>query len=168
MDFSHALQTPAASAPLAWRFHQGFTLVEIIIVIAIAALIASLAIPGYTRVVDRGRVASAIADIKRIEMTIERFHTQNGRLPDDLVEVGRADVQDPWGNAYKYLLIEGMPNSIRGQARKDRNLVPINNDYDLYSMGKDRASKKPLVAPQSKDDIVRGKSGGWVGLAVDF
>jgi general secretion pathway protein G len=150
------------------RSHQGFSLIELAIAVAIASLIAALAIPGYSRFVDRGRIASAKADLQKIEMVIERFHTQNGRLPDSLVDIGRADVQDPWGNAYHYLLIEGMPNSVRGKARKDRNLVPINSDFDLYSMGKDGISKGPIVAPQSEDDVIRGLSGGFIGLAVDF
>ena len=137
-------------------------------VMAIVTLIAAIAIPSYSQSVNRARVASATTDIRQTEIAIERFHTRNGRLPADLAEVERADVQDPWGHTYHYLLIEGMPNSVKGDARKDRNLVPINNDYDLFSMGKDGQFKKPLVAPQSLDDIVRGKSGGWVGLAADF
>jgi general secretion pathway protein G len=84
------------------------------------------------------------------------------------VEIGRDDAVDPWGNEFRYLLIEGMPPNIRGQARKDRNLVPINVDYDLYSVGRDGSSSKPLVAKASLDDVVRADSGGWVGLAENY
>ena len=45
---------------------------------------------------------------------------------------------DPWGNLYQYLnLSDPTIKDIKGKARKDRNLVPINSDYDLYSTGKD-------------------------------
>jgi len=57
---------------------------------------------------------------------------------------------------------------IMGKVRKDRFLVPLNSDYDLYSMGKDGQSKAPLTAPVSKDDIVRCNDGGYVGLASEF
>jgi len=53
----------------------------------------------------------------------------------------------------------------QGQARKDRRLVPINPDFDLYSFGKDGQSAAPLTALNSLDDVVRGSGGGYVGLA---
>jgi general secretion pathway protein G len=55
-----------------------------------------------------------------------------------------------------------------GQIRKDRFLVPVNSDYDLYSMGKDGQSQAPFTAKASRDDIVRASDGQYVGLAEDF
>ncbi len=54
------------------------------------------------------------------------------------------------------------------QPRKDRFLVPINSDFDLYSMGKDRESVAPLTAKKSHDDVVRANDGAFVGLASEF
>ena len=56
----------------------------------------------------------------------------------------------------------------KGGFRKDRFLVPINTDFDLYSMGADGASVGPLTSAVSRDDIVRANDGGFVGLASDF
>jgi general secretion pathway protein G len=55
-----------------------------------------------------------------------------------------------------------------GQARKDRFLVPINSDYDLYSMGPDGMSASPLTAKISQDDIIRASDGLFIGRACDF
>jgi len=55
-----------------------------------------------------------------------------------------------------------------GRARKDRFLVPINSDFDLYSMGRDGESVPPLAAPKSRDDVVRAANGAFVGLASKF
>ncbi len=52
--------------------------------------------------------------------------------------------------------------------RKDRFLVPINSDYDLYSMGADGESVEPLTAAKSRDDIVRASDGAFVGVAENF
>lgn len=52
--------------------------------------------------------------------------------------------------------------------RKDHNLVPINTDYDLYSMGPDGQSVAPLTAKASRDDIIRGADGAFIGRASDF
>lgn len=52
--------------------------------------------------------------------------------------------------------------------RKDRFLVPINSDYDLYSMGPDGQTNEPLNVPVSRDDIVRASNGAYVGVAENF
>ena len=52
--------------------------------------------------------------------------------------------------------------------RKDKNLVPLNTDFDLYSKGPDGASQKPLNAEASRDDIVRANNGAYVGKAEDY
>jgi general secretion pathway protein G len=54
------------------------------------------------------------------------------------------------------------------KARKDRFLVPINTDFDLYSMGKDGKSVAALTAAASRDDVVRAANGAFIGLASRF
>lgn len=53
-------------------------------------------------------------------------------------------------------------------ARKDRFQVPINSDFDLYSMGPDGQSKPPLNTPVSRDDILRANDGAFYGIAEEF
>lgn len=62
----------------------------------------------------------------------------------------------------------GPPCGGVGEARKDRFLVPINSDFDLYSMGKDRNTVAPLNPPMSQDDVIRASDGGFYGLARNF
>jgi len=62
----------------------------------------------------------------------------------------------------------GPPCGSIGGARKDRFLVPINSDFDLYSMGKDGQSVGPLTAQKSHDDVIRANDGGFYGLASNF
>jgi len=56
----------------------------------------------------------------------------------------------------------------RGDVRRDKNLVPINTDFDLYSVGKDGDTATALTARQSRDDIVRANNGGYIGRAEDY
>ena len=88
-------------------------------------------------------------------LAIDVFNTMHGRYPANLGEIGRASFRDPWGNAYRYLNIRD-DNPPPGRMRKDRFLVPINSDYDLYSMGADGRTTTALTAVISRDDIVRG------------
>ena len=71
------------------------------------------------------------------------------------------------GSAYVYLRIEGAGNG-NGNVRKDKNLNPINSDFDLYSTGLDGETVSPLTAKKSHDDVVRAGNGSFFGVAVDF
>lgn len=62
----------------------------------------------------------------------------------------------------------GPPCGGVGGARKDRFLVPINSDFDVYSMGKNRDTVAPLNPPKSQDDVIRASDGGYYGLARNF
>ncbi|MEZ4216165.1 MAG: prepilin-type N-terminal cleavage/methylation domain-containing protein [Myxococcota bacterium] len=53
-------------------------------------------------------------------------------------------------------------------ARKDRFLVPINSDYDLYSRGADGLTRPQLHDADSQDDVIRGANGSYYGLAEGF
>ena len=150
------------------RRQHAFTLVELMVVVAIGIVIATVAVPMYRDYVFEAKVRSVIADIKLTEVRIERFRTENFRLPDSLAELGHGSMRDPWGYAYAYLNIEAGGAGVNGKVRKDKNLVPINSDYDLYSPGLDGSSKPPLTAQPSKDDIVRAGDGGFVGLADQY
>lgn len=147
---------------------RAFTLIELVVVIAIVAVIAMVAVPMYRNYVFETQVRTVIADIKLTEVRIERFITENYRLPDSLAELGQGSMRDPWGTAYAYLNIEDGGPGVKGKVRKDKNLTPINSDYDLYSPGPDGDSQPPLTAKQSRDDIVRAGDGGFIGFADKY
>ncbi len=145
----------------------GVTLTEVSLAAAIVAMLAVVAIPMFTGYVDRTNISEAKAHIDEIQLAISNFSVQNkDALPDTLTEVDLAGLLDPWGNPYQYLNIATAPN--RGRMRKDRNLVPINTDYDLYSLGEDGDSKAPLTARVSHDDIIRANNGNFIGLGEDY
>jgi general secretion pathway protein G len=145
---------------------RGFTVVELVILCAIVMTIFAIAIPSLMAAVDQARIARAVDDIRAIEDDITSYETIYGQLPDTLSQVGDDALLDPWGAPYQYLNHSTMHGN--GQARKDRFLVPLNSDYDLYSSGKDMRSVGPITASVSQDDIIRADSGNYVGLASQF
>ena len=66
------------------------------------------------------------------------------------------------------LLFDGKTAKGWRNFRKDKNLHQLNTDFDLYSSGKDRDSKRPLNAKASRDDIMRANNGAFIGLAEDY
>ncbi|HSO07282.1 MAG TPA: prepilin-type N-terminal cleavage/methylation domain-containing protein [Pelomicrobium sp.] len=143
----------------------GFTIIEALITVAILAVLAHLAIVGYQDYKERIKVAEAVKDILATQQRLENFYVDNRRYPDTLAELGGVP-SDPWGRPYQYTNLSTVKG--KGKARKDRNLVPINTYYDLWSNGPDGDSVGPLTAKASRDDIVRANDGRFVGRASDY
>jgi general secretion pathway protein G len=167
----------------------GFTLIEILLVVSLISVLAAIAVPGYLAVLEKARVIRAIGDIRTVQSEIQTHWLTSGCYPATLADVGYGTMRDPWGSPYAYGVLEGAPGGGgkggggggagtcaacsgaclgRGAARKDRNLVPINSDFDFYSKGRDRQSIGPLAAKASQDDIVRASDGGFIGLGRDY
>ena len=144
---------------------KGFTLIEVMVVVAIISILLGIAIPAYQSYLKKAKIAVCIADIRTIEETIIVYVVEKGSYPDTLGDVGLGGMKDPWGNAYCYLKIF---STSKGRARKDHFMVPINTDFDLYSMGPDGSSVSPLTAKSSRDDIVRANDGSFIGEASNY
>jgi general secretion pathway protein G len=147
---------------------DGFSLVELMIAVCIAGILAAIAAPNYIAYRDRVRTTVIISDMKMIEQKIKLFSMDNGALPDTLAQVGMDGLRDPWGRPYQYLRIDGGPPSNNGKRRKDHFMVPVNSDFDLYSMGPDGKSQSPFTAKASRDDIVRAYDGAYFGKVADL
>jgi general secretion pathway protein G len=152
-------------------FNKGFTLIEIMIVIAIIGTLSAIALPNYLKYKNNARIAVAVTDIRMIEKQITLFVFDNaGQLPNSLNDLTTiVTLNDPWGNPYRYLRIGGMPaGEVMRAARRNMINVPVNDDYDLYSMGKDGQTALSFKVPVSKDDVVRAYEGRYVGLVSEL
>jgi general secretion pathway protein G len=153
----------------------GFTMIEMLIALAIVGTLLAIALPVIQNALDQARIARAIGDIGAIQTDIAGYEAGGNGLPESLADIGRGDMEDPWGNPYRYLNFHIDPTKVGKKgggppagARKDRFLVPINSTYDLYSTGKDGKTVAALTATNSKDDVIRANDGGFVGLAVKY
>jgi general secretion pathway protein G len=142
----------------------GFTLIEVMIAVAIIGVIASLSFSNYRLYIERVRVARAIVEIKGISLQITSSKIEDRGVPATLAAAALAK-NDPWGRPYRYLRLASPPQAT---ARKDQFLVPLNKDFDLYSFGADGQSKPKITDPLSLDDVVRGANGAFVGLARNY
>lgn len=151
---------------LSTKLQLGFTLVEMMITVAIIGILAAIAIPAYSNYVERARVSASISDIATMSVQIEQYFVENRVYPSTLADVKLDNKRDPWGTRYGYYKILG--NSIGG-ARKDRYLNPINSDFDLYSIGVGKqAMRQQIDNANSLDDVIRARDGRFIDLAAKF
>jgi general secretion pathway protein G len=87
----------------------GFTLVEIMVVIVILGLLATLVVPNVIGMSDEAKVTKAQTDVKSIYESAKLFRVKNGKVPtmEDLTtpdDKGQAYVEnignDPWDHEY--------------------------------------------------------------------
>jgi len=121
--------------------NQGFTLLEIIVVVAIIAILAAYIAPKVAGRVDDARISKAKSDIRVLESSLELYKLDNFIYPsseqglDALVNKPSGEGtknwrdggyikklnKDPWGNEYQYTY----PGS--------------NGEFDVFSLGADAA-----------------------------
>jgi general secretion pathway protein G len=147
----------------------GLTLVELMLAVAIIGILLGLAYPSYRGYRERVQAADAVTDIGLLSVQIKSYRIEFQHYPDDISDAFDEKIEDdPWGNPYQYLNVQSNAPGTKGKRRKDKNLVPINSGFDLYSKGPDGDSKPPLTAPPSHDDIIRADDGGYIGVARDY
>lgn len=144
----------------------GFTLIEIVIAVAIVTILAALAVPFYEGYVLEARIGTAMKDIRQMELILNDRYIDNDP-PATLADAG-INLVDPWGNPYRYLWLDGnTAPGVSGERRRDKSLNPVNTDYDLYSMGADGVTAAQFTAGNAQDDVVRANDGDFIGLAKD-
>ena len=65
----------------------GFTLVEIMIVVAIIALLAAIAVPGFLRARKRSQASRIINDLRLIDSAVDQYAIENNKSSGQVVNV---------------------------------------------------------------------------------
>ena len=95
---------------------KGMTLIELLIVVAIIGLLATIGIPLYGRLMEQAKDKKMITELRNLAVAIGIYKVDNDLIPDadsatELVAILKADQgaaspymdTDPWGNPYDYI-----------------------------------------------------------------
>jgi general secretion pathway protein G len=69
------------------RKHQGFTLIELIVVMTIISLLLTLAAPRYFRSIDKSKETVLKANLFATRDALDKFHADTGKYPAQLAEL---------------------------------------------------------------------------------
>ena len=114
---------------------QGFTLVELLLVLGILALIMGMVLPGIIGQGEKAKVKATSSQISRLSMSVETYYLDTGYTPSSLEElvnepsgvsgwngpyIKNSLMKDPWGQPFHY--------KVPGE----------HGEFDIVSYGADR------------------------------
>jgi general secretion pathway protein G len=97
------------------RLRSGFTLIELIVVIALVAVLAAVVAPNLLGKASEANRKSALVQLEKIASAVELYRLETGRYPEEMIDLveqpsgldrwqgpyvrKRSQLLDPWGNA---------------------------------------------------------------------
>lgn len=96
---------------------NGFSLIELLVVLVILGLIAGLVIPNVIERGEDAKLKAAKAEVQRLSMAVDEYYLDNGNPPDELRHllnepsdasnwngpyIRESNLSDPWDNRYVY------------------------------------------------------------------
>lgn len=155
---------------------KGFTLVELLVVVAIIAVLASAMVPKFQGYTNKARVSRTMADLATMKSIVEVYYADEGKgfypgINNDANTEGsiakvlqdkgvnwtgdEEGVKDPWGTPYRY-----------GTAPNDRGM--IDQEYVFQSAGHDKEfdTEDDIWCSSKRSTVQQGNLGinvdGWV------
>jgi general secretion pathway protein G len=128
---------PAALPTISSPRRRGFTLLELLIVLVVLGLLASLVAPKYFKQLERSEARTAQAQIEALAKALDLFRLDTGHYPSSepglAALVARPSDEPKWNGPY---LAKDVPPDPWGRPYRYR-APGEHGDYDLASLGKD-------------------------------
>lgn len=94
---------------------RGFTLVEVLVAMAIALLLAGVVLPSMTSHAQQARRADAVAVLTKLEFAQASYHAHHGRYTTNLAALGLRTGASDQGH-YRLVVEDGGPERYRARA----------------------------------------------------
>jgi len=92
---------------IARNVQKGFTLIELMIVVAIIGILAAVALPAYQDYTKRARASEALSLMSGAKASVTEYYSTNNKWPDDNAAAGLAGATSIKGNGVVSVTVSG-------------------------------------------------------------
>jgi type IV pilus assembly protein PilA len=132
------------------QVQKGFTLIELMIVVAIIGILAAIAIPAYQDYTIRSQVTEGLNLAGAVKASVAEFYAQNGTWPATLTELGNDPANPPSGKYVSSVLVDNGTINIT-YSNQNGFQANANIDGDVLSL---RPTISGTDAATSNGDVV--------------
>jgi Tfp pilus assembly protein PilE len=105
------LRPAAPRGDLRPRFAQlGFTIVELLVIVAIIGVLATIAIPQYSSYINKAKVTLAIGTLDAMRVAMEGFHVDHQEYPSPPIDFANTGLDSDGRGVFTRLLVDQMKN----------------------------------------------------------
>jgi type IV pilus assembly protein PilE len=164
------LSSHATKKGILMRRASGFTLIEVMITIAIIAIIAAIAIPSYTDYVTRGKLAEATTTLSDLRVKLEQYY-QDNRMYN---KAGASPVCGGWTNATtppggvntKYFQMQCASSNASGAGDQSYTVTATGSDGNVagftYTVDQTNTKTTVIAAPANTGKWGTGNASCWI------
>ena len=77
---------------LPWKKQSGFTLIELMIVVAIIGILAAIAVPQYNTYITKSKASEGLSLANGAKLAVAEYHSMNGEMPVNNEQAGWTSV----------------------------------------------------------------------------
>ena len=115
------------------RQWNGFTLVEMLLVVTMISVLAAMVVPRFAGRTEQAKLARTRSDVAAIALALDLYEMDLGAYPESLDALVTRQ-ESPWNGPY---LKRGLPADPWGRPYQYRRGSQQARDYDLLSLGPD-------------------------------
>ncbi len=117
------------------KSQQGFTLIELMIVVAIIGILAAVAIPAYQDYTIRAQISEGLSLASAAKAAVVEYYMENGAWPSKNDDAGLADKHDIMGKYTEHISVKD--NVIEIKYEYDANAAITNEKIELTATNND-------------------------------
>ncbi|MFL1808393.1 pilin [Plesiomonas shigelloides] len=129
--------------------NKGFTLIELMIVVAVIGVLAAIAIPAYQKYVAKSEFANAYASLAAAKTNVEDYVVNNGAFPQKIADIGLTAsaalgtiaISTSASSALSYNITKASPDAIGKTVLLTRNNGAWTCSVDVAAANKDLLPK---------------------------